>query len=98
MRTARSLEAEWRQVLLVSVNKAERKMGQLLGGFGLLDFAILKLLSPCVHFETYEPFICLIFKFIFSGRGKPQETATVDNESANTRYTCINTGYAIFTS
>jgi hypothetical protein len=27
--------------------------------------------SLCAHFETYEPFISLIFK-IFSGRGKPR--------------------------
>jgi hypothetical protein len=44
-------------------------MSQVLGVFGLLDFTMLWpiLLGAC--FETYEPFISLIFKF-FSGRGK----------------------------
>jgi hypothetical protein len=34
------------------------------------------------HFETYEPFIPLIFTF-FSGRGKPQIIESVDTESTN---------------
>jgi hypothetical protein len=32
------------------------------------------------RFETYEPFIALIFKF-FSGRGKPRITESVDTEA-----------------
>jgi hypothetical protein len=35
------------------------------------------------RFETYEPFISLIFQ-IFSGRGKPWITKTADIESACT--------------
>jgi hypothetical protein len=49
-------------------------MSQVLGAFGLLDF------TPCyipfsfgAHFETYEPFISLVFQF-FSGGGKPPIT------------------------
>jgi hypothetical protein len=34
-------------------------------------------------FETYEPFIALVFKF-FSGRGKPRITETTDTESVDT--------------
>jgi hypothetical protein len=37
-------------------------MSQLLGAFGLLDFTMLSL-GAC--FETYEPFISLIFQFFF---------------------------------
>jgi hypothetical protein len=43
----------------------QKKMSQVLGMFGLLDFTIL----GCV--ETYKLFISLIFQF-FSGHGKPQ--------------------------
>jgi hypothetical protein len=42
MLTARTLEAEWRQVLRGSVSKGERKMSQVLGAFGLLDFTMLR--------------------------------------------------------
>jgi hypothetical protein len=35
------------------------------------------------RFETYEPFISLIFPFSFSGRGKPQINETADTESAD---------------
>jgi hypothetical protein len=48
-------------------------------------------ISPCygpfslgARFETYEPFISLIFQFIFSGRGKPWITETADTESVDT--------------
>jgi hypothetical protein len=34
-------------------------------------------------FETYEPFISLIFNF-FSGRGKPRITETANTESVDT--------------
>jgi hypothetical protein len=47
-------------------------------------------ISPCYspfslggRFETYEPFISLIFQF-FSGRGEPQITETVGTESVDT--------------
>jgi len=44
-------------------------MSQALGAFGLLDFTMLRPISLGARFETYEPFIYLIFQ-IFSGRGK----------------------------
>jgi hypothetical protein len=47
-------------------------------------------ISPCygpfslgARFETYEPFIYLIFNFL-SGGGKQQVTETEDTESVNT--------------
>jgi hypothetical protein len=46
-------------------------------------------ISPCygpfslgARFETYEPFISLIFKF-FLGRCEPRITETADSESAD---------------
>jgi hypothetical protein len=40
-------------------------MSQLLGASGLLDSPRHDPFLLGVHFETYEPFISLIFKFIF---------------------------------
>jgi hypothetical protein len=56
-------------------------MDQVLGAFGLLDFTMLRPVLACGHFETYKPFISLIF---FSGRSKSRITETADTESANT--------------
>jgi hypothetical protein len=48
-------------------------------------------ISPCYgpfslggRFDTYEPFISLIFQVFFSGRGEPRITETADTESVNT--------------
>jgi hypothetical protein len=53
-------------------------------------------ISPCygpfslgAHFETYEPFISLIFQFLFSGHGELWITETVDIESADTGGTTV---------
>jgi hypothetical protein len=40
-------------------------MSQVLGAFGLLDFTMLWPVPPGAHFETYEPFISLIFQIFF---------------------------------
>jgi hypothetical protein len=43
MQTVRMLEAEWRQVLRVGVSMGwQRKISQVLGTFGLLDFTMLR--------------------------------------------------------
>jgi hypothetical protein len=42
IRTARTLEAEWWQVCGEAWVWGKRKMSQVLGPFGLLDFAILR--------------------------------------------------------
>jgi hypothetical protein len=69
MRTARTLEAKWRQLLWGSVGMGTKEDES---STGRLDCRI----SPCdgpvslgAGFETYEPFISLIFKF-FSGCGQ----------------------------
>jgi hypothetical protein len=41
MRTARTLEAEWRKVTQGSMSAGAKKMNQVLGTFGLLDFTML---------------------------------------------------------
>ena len=41
IRTARALEAEWRQVCGEAWVRGQREMRQVLGAFGLLDFAML---------------------------------------------------------
>jgi hypothetical protein len=40
-------------------------MSQVLGAFGLLDLTMLWPFLLGGDFETYEPFISLIFKFLF---------------------------------
>jgi hypothetical protein len=59
----------------------QKKMSQLLGALGLLDFTMLWfLLGTC--FEAYKPFIYLIFSF-FPACGKPQVTEIADTESVD---------------
>ena len=41
IRTARTLEAEWRQVCGEAWVRGQREMSQVLGAFGLLDFTML---------------------------------------------------------
>ena len=42
IRTARMLEAEWWQVCGEAWVRVQRKMSQVLGAFGLLDFTTLR--------------------------------------------------------
>jgi hypothetical protein len=55
----------------------QRKMSQVLGAFGLLDFAMLRPVLPLAHVLELTNFISLIFFF------EPRETA--DTESVGTR-------------
>jgi len=75
--TARTLEAEWWQVCREAWVQGQRKMSKYWAHLGCW-------ISPCycpfslvVRFETYEPFISLIFQ-VFSGHGKLQTTETTD--------------------
>jgi hypothetical protein len=47
-------------------------MSQVQGAFGLLDFTLLGAFSLGDSYQTYEQFISVIFKFFFSGLGKPR--------------------------
>jgi hypothetical protein len=52
--------------------RGQRKMSQVLGVFGLLDFTCYGPFALGARFETYETFISLIFLIFFLGRGKPR--------------------------
>jgi hypothetical protein len=52
--------------------RGQRKMSQVLGAFGLLDLPCYGPFSLGARFETYEPFISLVFPIFFSDRGKPR--------------------------
>jgi hypothetical protein len=63
--------------------RGQREISQALGAFGLW---ISPGYCPCslgARFETYEPFISLIFQF-FSGCGKPRIIETADTQSVDT--------------
>jgi hypothetical protein len=47
IQTARTLEAEWWQVCMEAWVRGQRKMSQVLGAFGLLDFNMLQPLLAC---------------------------------------------------
>ena len=83
IRRARTLEAECWQVCGEAWVRGQRKMNQVLGALGLLDFTMLRSVLLGVYFETYETLISLIFQ-IFSGRVKPRITETANNVSADT--------------
>jgi hypothetical protein len=57
-------------------------MGQGVGVFGLLDFTMLQPVLAW-RFETYEPFISLVFKFSFLGCGKVRISEIAGTESAD---------------
>jgi hypothetical protein len=78
MRTARKLEAEWRQVLWGSVStgtKEDKSSTRRVWSAGVHH--VTGPFSLGGRFESYEPFIYLIFNF-FSGRGKPRINEAVD--------------------
>ena len=50
IRTARTLEAEWRQVCGEAWVRGQREMSQVLGVFGLLDFTMLR---PVLAWRTF---------------------------------------------
>jgi hypothetical protein len=72
IRTARMLEAEWRHVCGEAWVRGQRKISQVLGAFGLLDFTMLRPVLAwraiwnlwTVYFFDYPNF--------FSGCGKPR--------------------------
>jgi hypothetical protein len=58
--------------------RGQRKMSQVLGAFGLLNFTTLGPFS----LDAREPYISLIFHFL--SRGKRRITETADSESVDT--------------
>jgi hypothetical protein len=71
MQTARMLEAEWRQVLWGSVGIGTKKMSQVLGTFGLLDFTVL---WPVLTWHVFlnKPTIYFFNFKIYSGCSEPR--------------------------
>jgi hypothetical protein len=45
--------------------RGQRKMSQVVGAFGQLDFTMLRAVLAWRSFGTYEPFIYLIFQYFF---------------------------------
>jgi hypothetical protein len=70
MRTVRTLEAEWRQVLGEAWVRGQRKMSQVLGTFGLPYFTMLR---PVLAWRAFwNLWIIYLFNFpiLLSGRGE----------------------------
>jgi hypothetical protein len=68
MGTARTLEAEWVEVLRGSVGTGENKDESSTGRIWASGFHhVMALFSMCTRFEIYETFISLIFKIFFFG-------------------------------
>jgi hypothetical protein len=65
MRTARTLEAEWRQVLRGRVGMGTKADESSTGHVWAAGFHHVTARPHLARFETYEPFISLIFKFFF---------------------------------
>jgi hypothetical protein len=84
MRTARTLEAKWRQVLRGSVSTWTKEDESSTGRVWGAEFHHVRDRSHLAHFEIYEPFISLISKNFFSGRVVPRITETTDTESPDT--------------
>jgi hypothetical protein len=64
IRTARTLEAEWWQVFGEAWERGQRKMSQVLGAFGLLDFTMLRPVLAWRAFLNLRT-ASLIFQFFF---------------------------------
>jgi hypothetical protein len=66
MGTARMLKAEWKQVLLESVSTGTKEEESSTGHVWVPGFHhVMAHSHVACNFETYEPFISLIFKCFF---------------------------------
>jgi hypothetical protein len=63
--------------------RGQRKMGQVLGAFGLLDFTTLRPVLAWGRVLKLMKRLFLYFSF-FSARDKPRITETADTESVDT--------------
>jgi hypothetical protein len=63
--------------------RGQRKMSQVLGEFGLLDFTVLRSVFAWHAFLNLVTlfFFKLFFNFFFSGRGKTADTESVETGS-----------------
>jgi hypothetical protein len=67
--TARTLEAEWWQIWGEAWVRGQRKVSQVLGAFGLLDFTILRPVLAWRAFWNLWTVYFFNFPNFFSGRG-----------------------------
>jgi len=72
IRTVRTLEAEWWQVCGEVWVQGQRKMSQVLGAFGLLDFTMLRPILAWRVFLNLWTIYFFNFPNFFPGRGQPQ--------------------------
>ena len=72
IRKARTSEAEWWQVCEEEWVRGQRKMSQVLGAFGLLDFTIVWPVLAWRAFWNLWTVYFFNFPNFFSGRGKPR--------------------------
>ena len=72
IRTARALEAEWWQVCGEAWVRGRKKMSQVLGAFGLLDFTMLRLVVSWRAFLNLWAVYFFNFPIFFSARGQPR--------------------------
>jgi len=70
--TARTLEAEWWQVCWEAWVREQRKMSQVLGRFGLLDFTTLWPVLAWRAFLNLWTVYFFNFPNFFSGHGQPR--------------------------
>jgi hypothetical protein len=72
IRTARTLKAEWWQFCGEAWVRGHRKMSQVLGAFGLLDFTMLPSVLIWRAFWDVLTFYFFNFPNFISGRGRPR--------------------------
>ena len=82
--TARMLEPEWWQVWREAWVWGQRKMSQVVGAFGPLDFTMLRPVLAWRAFLNLWTVYFFNFPNSFSGRSQPRITGSVDTESADT--------------
>jgi hypothetical protein len=78
LQTATTLEAEWWQVCGEAWVRGHKKMSQVLGAFGLLDFIMLRPVLAWSAFWNLSTVYFFNFPILFSGRGKWRITETAD--------------------
>ena len=70
--TAKTLDTEWQQVCGEAWVRGKRKISQVLGAFGLLDFTILRSVLTWRAFWNLWNVYFFNFSNFFSGRGQPR--------------------------
>jgi hypothetical protein len=83
MRTARTLEAEWKHVLWGSMSMGTKKYESSTGRIWAAGYHYVIALSRLVHILKLMNHLFLQFSNSFLGHGKPWITETIDIESVD---------------